>query len=489
MKLIAIFLTSASLLTSCGEVPENDEETDNESSSALTEETAELENQRLYNDTLPDNLNADGKTIRFLSGEIPGSTFHSVMTGSEDSEGELINDCIHEANLAIMDRFNISVEEERQSFDGVTTSARKIVNSGDDAYDIISGIDRDVYSMAAENMIIPLDTLIYVDLSQPWWNESINESLTIGGRLWAGYSDAMLTSYDFTHILLFNKGMISMYNLDNPYDYVMEGTWTFDKFTTMAETVASDINGDQIWDENDRYGWLAVPKHIAPTIWIASGTQSITKDENGIPVYSMNTDTRIVDAMQLAYDMSWGNTFWYQTSVRDAADVQNPAIFSQNNALFSSTAFYSLFSGYYREMEFDYGIIPYPKFDEAQDKYYTRIEGGNISFVPITCKDADFAGAMLEAYACEFKNTVIPAYYETSLKVKYSRDDASSQIIDMMMENRIYDLGDTLFCNQLRDGFVASAFNSKKVLSVSMLQKAEKVMTTAITSLVEQLID
>ena len=485
---VCLLCTAAAALASCGDSGSEPVQT-----SAPTGETtaAVTEPIRLYNDSLPADLETEGKTLRLLSataGATGFSTFHSVLTAYDENEGELVNDAIYEANLAISERFGITVTEDLKGWwDELTPAARNTINAGDDAYDIITITDRDVYTMATENMILPLDSLKYVDLDAPWWNQSINEALTVGGRLWAGYSDAMLTSYDFTHILLYNKLLISNLDLDDPYALVDAGTWTFDKFRSMAMEATSDVNGDNTMDEDDSWGWLAVPKQISPSVWIACDTQSITKDSNDEPVLTMGTDDRMLNALQLAYDLSWGSSFWYPTEVVHAADVTDPDIFGRGDALFSSTAFYMLFHGYYRDIEFDYGIIPYPKMDESQENYCTRVEGGNMSFVPITCSDSDFAGAMMEAYACEFKNTVIPAYYETGMKVKYSRDDTSSKILDMMMENRIYDLGDTIYCSQLRDGFVFNTFNAKKPITASVIQKNVKKVENAIKKIVENL--
>jgi hypothetical protein len=203
------------MLGACGDTAEapvqTEAQTDAETTAAVTEEV------RLYQDSLPADLETEGKTLRLMSGYSDGSTFHSMLTAQEENEGELVNDAMREANLTITERFGITVTEELFPFNDVTANAKKSINAGDDAYDIITGIDRDVYTFATQNMILPLDTLKYVDLDAPWWNASINEALTVGGRLWAGYSDAMLTSYDFTHIMLFNKELISGYDMDDPY--------------------------------------------------------------------------------------------------------------------------------------------------------------------------------------------------------------------------------------------------------------------------------
>lgn len=479
---VCLLCIAVAALASCGDSGSEPVQT-----SAPTGETtaAVTEPIRLYNDSLPADLETEGKTLRSMTNSYDGDMRHARITAEEDGQGELINDAIYTTNLALAERFGITFEETCVT--DATVEARRIVNAGDNVYDLITTIDRDAYTLASEGMMIALDSLKHVDLSQPWWNGTLNEALTVGGRLWAGYSDAMLTSYDYTHIILFNKDIISAFDLDNPYDLVADGTWTFEKFAEMAEEVTSDINGDNVYDENDRYGWLSIAKHISPSFWVAAGVQTITKDENDIPVYTMGENQRMLDVLQLAYDMSWGDSYWYHVKELHGASVKEPPIFANGNALFTSTTFYTLFDSYYREIEFDYGIIPYPKYDEAQETYYSRVEGGNLCFVPVTCADPDFAGAMMEALACEFKNTVLPAYYEMGLKVKYSRDEQSGQVLDLVMSNRIYDLGDTIYNADIRDGFVFNAMTTGKAVTASNIEKSVKKVSKRIEKMVEKL--
>ena len=53
-------------------------------------------------------------------------------------------------------------------------------------------------------------------------------------------------------------------------------------------------------------------------------------------------------------------------------------------------------------MEDDYSILPYPKWDEAQENYYTMVDGGHqIQAVPLTTKNLERAGTILEALNAE----------------------------------------------------------------------------------------
>lgn len=78
-----------------------------------------------------------------------------------------------------------------------------------------------------------------------------------------------------------------------------------------------------------------------------------------------------------------------------------------------STAFYAgrmedALSANLREMEADYGIIPYPLQDETQEEYSGIIHNSsNYVTIPVTCPNADEIGAVIEALCAESYRTVI----------------------------------------------------------------------------------
>jgi len=95
-----------------------------------------------------------------------------------------------------------------------------------------------------------------------------------------------------------------------------------------------------------------------------------------------------------------------------------------------------------RDMEDDFGIIPMPKYDEYQENYTTYSHDGSSAFlIPITNSTPDTTAAVLEAMAAETYRTVTPAYFEIALKEKYSRDDESSRMLDIIIEGNYPDVG------------------------------------------------
>jgi len=93
-----------------------------------------------------------------------------------------------------------------------------------------------------------------------------------------------------------------------------------------------------------------------------------------------------------------------------------------------------------REMKDDYGIVPMPKYDEAQDAYYT-IADDNYSqvMIPVNAGDLELCGAFLEIMSAESYKFITPAYFETTMKDKYLRDENSIKMLDLIVEGAYYD--------------------------------------------------
>ena len=114
-----------------------------------------------------------------------------------------------------------------------------------------------------------------------------------------------------------------------------------------------------------------------------------------------------------------------------------------------------------RDLDMDFGLLPYPKFDENQRGYYNVPNGFHNAFaVPITTvpEDYGFVGAVIESLNAETYKTVVPAYYDIALKVKGLRDEASVEIMDILRKSRIVDFG------VVYDGWTGFAFTLQDLM-------------------------
>ena len=99
-------------------------------------------------------------------------------------------------------------------------------------------------------------------------------------------------------------------------------------------------------------------------------------------------------------------------------------------------------------MKDDFGIIPCPKYDETVEGYPSLVDAKcNLFVVPVSVSDADRVSAVLEALAYYGWKDVLPAYYDVALSVKFARDDDSVKMLDIIRDNRSFDIG--YYCGPL----------------------------------------
>ena len=118
---------------------------------------------------------------------------------------------------------------------------------------------------------------------------------------------------------------------------------------------------------------------------------------------------------------------------QDSMQVPESA-FGNGNSLFATISFAK--TSTMRDLKFDWGVIPYPKYDESQEKYHTRASSGMEVFqIPVTSNGREDVGAVLEALSSEGYKSLTPAYYETALKVKYTNGDKTSEMLDLIKDS------------------------------------------------------
>ena len=130
------------------------------------------------------------------------------------------------------------------------------------------------------------------------------------------------------------------------------------------------------------------------------------------------------------------NTF---VDTKSSSGGTNRELFRDGHALFVDMNISDV--SVLREMDAEFGILPWPKYDESSD-YLTNVDAGtNMFIVPITNKVVDNTSLILESMAILGREYVIPAYYDVALKTRNSRDEDSAPMLDIIMQNRVFDLG------------------------------------------------
>ena len=483
----AILTAILTSLSSCAS--ETEGKTEIQSGSAgipETVQTAETVTETESNTVLDDlgDFNFDGYTFTMLTPDPEIMNWANPVLNATETNGIRLNDAIYERNRSIESRFNMVFEEEYGSWDIGVNNLRTIVEADDNSYDIVTMIDRFALNALAENLLIPYNEIPHVDLTKPYWGAEMLKYSSIGGKHYFAFGDFSLYAYDNTSALLFNKSLIKNYTLENPYELVRTKKWTLDKFSELCSVVTGDTDGDTVMTEKDLYGYLSMPKQVLPSIWIAGGALSIAKDEMDHPVLNFE-DERFVSLIEKAFSVTWDTGTWYQNDIQSDIDDTLEKMFINSHGLFHDSTFHKIQR--LRDMDADFGIIPYPMADEAQDAYYSRVSGALFSTIPSTSRNLETQGVILEALASESRKSVIPIYYEVSLKGRNTRDEESQEMLDLIFSGRVYDLGDSFWCDDIRDNFIKKMFVKNDRNLSSNVASYKKSLSKKISRIIEQI--
>ena len=226
------------------------------------------------------------------------------------------------------------------------------------------------------------------------------------------------------------------YSGQNVYDIVNEGAWTLDKITELSQNVYTDTNGNTKRDMNDIYGFAICYEDPVDGIVAGSDIHFSEKDEDGVPFITLNNE-HTYNFFDKLYKLVSENNGCFIATNDDNKTLMT--MFSTGNVLFAVNKLFQS-AVFLRDMEQEFKIIPVPKYDENQEYYITRLHDSVTCFgIPINNLEYEVTGATLEALASESNKLVAPAYYETALKVKYTRDSESGMMIDLVREHATSD--------------------------------------------------
>lgn len=468
MRIIALLtLFSVILSTALFSCADNSDE--KESIADTTEQVTEpveteASDSMYYTDEAP--------TIDFEKGTINILVPNTGNFIFEEPSDNTRNQAHYIATLQMEERFNCDMKEISQDSGFVNFTVRNLLSSGSDDYDFITPFGVYAHTFAEEGKLYSFDDLVYIDLTKGYWDQSLLPHTTIGDKVYSAYGTCDFEYFDCTRCLVFNKEMIAVNGLENPYDLVNSGDWTFDKMYGMMTTVSSDLNGDGNWDQNDVYGFLSTPKEILPNFWTAGNVLTIVRDADNLPVLNIDGNTRLFNIVERCFEAFRDSGVWYPVESDSHYSEVNGSIFQNGNALFADYQFYSIVS--LRTSDIEFGILPYPKFDADQKNYVSRIESGNIVVVPITNDNPEELGAFLEAMASTGYKEIHPAYVEATLKSRDARDEESAAMVQLILDTRTFDLGDIWYCDQIRDGMFTQMWKSNNRNIASTYKRYEK---------------
>lgn len=427
---IAALLLLSSALAACGETAADPKTSDTEAPVVTEEETD------IY-DLVP-TPDLGGYEFRICSQE---SNFAYYKLDVESESGEALDDAIFRRNTEVESALNIDIQSTLKSYSQVVDLIKENVMAGDNAFDIYydeSGVfqSSSIYGGYCADM----KNVSTINYDNPWWNKTAMDSVAVDSHRYYLYNDINVMFYECYAGYFVNRTMANDLDLPDFYNMVEEGKWTFDAVKSSILAASKDLNGDGKFDENDQYGCVFYDS-CNPGYFTAAGTPLITKDASGKPVWN-GPSQRMTDIYDKIVDCLFGNKDAIRTAGSAGLKVVDQTTFFHNGqSLFHYEPIGSLKR--FRDVDFQIGLLPFPKYDEAQKEYNSFIcYIAPACVVPVTCKDTEKVGSILEVMAAYSNKYVHPAYFETTLNFKYVQDEKSQEMLALILEKGQFDLAD-----------------------------------------------
>ncbi len=474
--LLLVTLIAAGLIA-CGSEPSSEIPADHPETAAA--ETTAAETEPAYTPPIED---FGGTTFTILH---PSERYYDI---AEEQNGEIVNDAIYDRDSRISENYNIEfvhVQEtdewsKRQKYND---KIRGVVLAGDGAYDLVYGIEICTTETFTEGLYYNLLDFDEMLLDEIWWCPGQVDTFAIDGKLFGAFGLSTMDLYKEVSILFINMNIAGNYNLEIPLQAVIDGRWTAEMFMDMTKTAVNDVNGDGRFTlGTDLIGYIA--RSTNDRSW-QTGLDIRTMKVNADGRYEIVPADEFT-AAKIDLFKNFKNSNPGAIYIGDADnDIMNA--FMADLGLFYCERLKT--SEKMRGMESDYGVLPFPKYNEEQDHYYSQVATATTMVLfPLSVPDPHMSAVICEAMAYWGYEEILPVYYESALKNKYMREEINAEVLDIIFEHTFNDLsfayaGTLGGSPQTHQVFQHSAFFDKEYAST--YESNKKIWETNLAKLYE----
>lgn len=448
---------------------------------APSETQASTETEKKFLDNLPEDMNLEGREIRLVTND--QKSFESV-----EEAIDVVDTAVYNRNIKIEERLNYKLVPNIDINWGVAADLlKKSVTAGSDDFDLYGGYSYWSIALATDGYMRNLTNMEYLDFSQPYWGKKFIDAMSYKDYIYWATGDIVLNYTNGIYATFVNHDRFKSYFPDTDlYQLVLDGKWTLEKLTEFSTKAYSDLNGDSKVDKDDFLGFIYTTEDDIDGMAMAAGVTFTSFDAEGVP-YITITNTGLDRATRFT-ELLTGlcqATGSFQATSDDCKTMFE--MFGNLHAMFVVGRL-AHGSTYLRDMQEDYAIIPAPKLDESQENYLTTLhDGTTILGIPKTVNDevSGYVTAVMEALAAESYKSLTPVYLDVALKNKYTRDEKSAEMIDLIRKNIVSDFGfqytttgfNNFFRQRTKDG----------VGVATLIAKMQKSWTKSLEKILQQL--
>ena len=261
-------------------------------------------------------------------------------------------------------------------------------------------------------VMLDLNTLD-VNWDNEWWNQNIRAISSYGGKTFTGGGSFIFDTAQ-TWLLYYNEAIWNQHGFEDPYKLVDEGRWTQELFSKYCREAAEDRdNSGAIDSHEDVWGVIAPTGDFCRAWYMALGGKYFETDPATGKVRLACNNQRTFDIVEEMHTMVQKDRT-VSNSLQFDSMAEFVSMFAGGGSLFF--AYMPGITGL-QDMEDDWGVMPLPKFDEAQKEYLSGVDHNSSVFgVTNTNQDTREVAILLEAlgrHAMILENIYWPDYKET----------------------------------------------------------------------------
>ncbi len=379
-----------------------------------------------------------GSNFEFLvaaASNYANTLYIDQFTNDDDINGDTVHDALFARDKMIEEYFGIDIYYDDVADGQIFSKIGNTVRSGDDIYSLVLGtLSGAANEMFNNELLYALNEVDTIDLTQPWWNKNSVDAFTINDQIYMA-TGAITNRVVFApYGMLVNFRLREAAGLPDPYEMVKDNTWTIENFEAMIIGTSYQLDGNDTWNVTDFYG--LAPSQDSETAWFfAAGGRMVEKTPDGElrAIYEEEDNYDLISWITAMYE---GDDVMKYVALYDSSDA-----FRDSRAIFHSTALCDITR--LNDMEDQYGFLPMPKLDEAQEEYCSNTNRfiNTMALLPTSVQQPEKIGAVIEALAAVSQFTSLDKQYDTVLLNRRAVDAESKENLKTIVESSFYDMG------------------------------------------------
>ena len=399
-----------------------------------------------YTDNVPD-LSFGDETVTILSRDKFGVNDEFYAESSSDTQSDVVAYAVYTRNMAIEDRLDIKLEMLMDDTDP-TAKHSTAVKSGSADYDIVADSTFVIIQAVLKGEFVNLRDMQYMDLDKYYWTQGYNDIVSFGenSKQYLASGALAISMFRYMFVTVYNREVFEDLCETDLYEVVKNGEWTLDyQNQIIADRYQDSGTVVNKKDDRDMYGLITGDTVSVDPYCVAANIQLVSKNEEGEWFYNTEQFARTVDLcekIQALYNNSSTHVFKTAT-YDDTGKTDIVEAFAASKSMMATVQVFALETNVGDLAEFDYGIVPMPKFDENQEKYATYVQD-QVTGIGVSSSISDedtlaMMGAVLECMASESYATVVDAYYSTALSYQYLQNPESKEMLDLIYDSLTFD--------------------------------------------------